>query len=71
MKTSFFIFINLNVQSKEKEKLGFFPDVPEVECECAINARLEGPERQMTWSKSPGMIFLSYNMIHVRSLPQI
>ena len=36
----------------EEERLGFFPDVPEVECECAINVQLKGDERQMTWTDS-------------------
>ena len=39
-------------QESEEERLGFFPDVPEVECECAINVQLKGDERQMTWTDS-------------------
>ena len=39
-------------EGSEEERLGFFPDVPEVECECAINVQLKGDERQMTWTDS-------------------
>merc|ERR1711974_569790 len=38
--------------AKEKENVGFFPGVPEIECECAINVRLKGDQRVMTWSDS-------------------
>ena len=42
----------MSEELSEEERLGFFPDVPEVECECAINVQLKGDERQMTWTDS-------------------
>ena len=45
----------LNSIKSEKEKLGFFPDVPEVECKCSINVKLKGEQREMTWSDNPGI----------------
>ena len=49
-------------ESSEEERLGFYPGVETVYCECAINVILKGDARDLTFAEAPGrfsMIFPS------------
>ena len=47
---------NANDGSSEEERLGFYPGVETVYCECAINVILKGDARDMTFAQAPGTI---------------
>ena len=49
-----FSFGNASDGSSEEERLGFYPGVETVYCECAINVILKGEARDMTFAEAPG-----------------
>ena len=58
MNTRFLLFFTAALADgiTEEERLGFFPEVETVYCECAIDVVLKGKQRDLTFGDNSGTV---------------